>query len=160
MTDNNDTKIQLIREIHRLEALAECERAKVGAIIFDPEDGTRLGLGSNTMIVDQCCKEVGCKNVIHAEESALLNCLINSNKSNGMSMICTYSPCLLCANRIYLSGIKQLHYLHEYRDSSGINFLRSKLIYVEEIELSNEELEIISKYKESPIKIGLGEKSD
>lgn len=61
--------------------------------------------------------------VLHSEANALTKVARSTESSDGATMFCTHAPCLQCAKLIYQSGIKQLYYRHQYRDSSGINFL-------------------------------------
>ena len=48
-------------------------------------------------------------------------------------MYCSMSPCINCAKVIVNSGIKELKYLEEYRDTSGLELLRKAGITVEQV---------------------------
>ncbi|MDA8866104.1 deaminase, partial [Porticoccaceae bacterium] len=71
--------------------------------------------------------------VIHAEMNCLAK-LANSNESGkGAELYITHSPCIECAKMIYASGIVSVYYRKEYRDLSGVNFLRECGVGVEQI---------------------------
>ena len=44
------------------------------------------------------------------------------------------SPCINCAKVIVNSGIKEVKYLEEYRDRSGLSFLSKAGLKIERIE--------------------------
>ena len=64
--------------------------------------------------------------VIHAEMNALMKLAGSTESGRGASLFTTHSPCLAhgCAIGIYTTGIKEVFYHHEYRDTSGVDFLR------------------------------------
>lgn len=61
--------------------------------------------------------------VIHSEMNCLGQLTRSSISGEGCIMFCTHSPCVNCAKSIYVSGISELYYKHDYRDSAGIEFL-------------------------------------
>jgi dCMP deaminase len=69
----------------------------------------------------------------HAEEAALEKLWKKPNSANGAKCFVTLSPCLSCAIKLKTAGIKEVYYREEYRDSTGLNYLRSKNIKVEKI---------------------------
>lgn len=71
--------------------------------------------------------------VLHAEMNALMK-LARSNESGlDASIFITHSPCMDCAKGIYQSGIKEVYYANEYRDTAGIDFLQKCGVLVEKI---------------------------
>ena len=48
-------------------------------------------------------------------------------------MFVTHSPCLECAKLIYQSGIKKVYYAEQYRDLTGVEFLRKCQVEVEQL---------------------------
>ena len=62
--------------------------------------------------------------VLHAETNAIAKVAQSTESSLGSTLFCTHAPCIECAKLIYQSGITTLYYKHEYRDDSGIKFLR------------------------------------
>jgi dCMP deaminase len=111
-----------------------CDRLSVGAVVTDWEmtnvkslgyNGAARGLPNGCRFPDapgQC----GC--VMHAE----INALIKAPYHEGdLVMFTTHNPCMACSNAILNSRVLKLHYRNEYRDMSGVYFLRSSGLYVE-----------------------------
>lgn len=71
--------------------------------------------------------------VIHAEENAILFAAKNGIATEGCSMVMTHSPCMSCAKMIIQSGIKNLYYYEEYRNTSPLGFLKSHGVKVNSI---------------------------
>ena len=46
------------------------------------------------------------------------------------TLFCTHEPCLDCAKLIYQSGIETLYYRNAYRDTTGVEFLKSSGVNV------------------------------
>jgi len=57
---------------------------------------------------------------------------------DGCTMYCSMSPCINCAKIIVNSGIKELKYVEEYRDTAGLRLLKKAGIEVEKLEKSIE----------------------
>jgi len=72
--------------------------------------------------------------VLHAESNAISKLARGHNSGAGADIFITHSPCLDCAKLIYQSGIRRVFYNKDYRDSAGIDFLRSSGLSVEKIE--------------------------
>ena len=68
--------------------------------------------------------------VLHAESNAVSKLAKTNNSGNEADIFITHSPCLECAKLIYQSGIKRVWYGINYRDDSGINFLRKSGVEV------------------------------
>jgi dCMP deaminase len=62
--------------------------------------------------------------VLHAETNAIAKVAQSTESSQGSTLFCTHAPCMECAKLIYQSGIKTLYYKEQYRDDSGVNFLK------------------------------------
>lgn len=72
--------------------------------------------------------------VLHAETNAIAKLARSSESGLGADLFVTHSPCLDCAKIIYQSGIRRVYYGTSYRDDSGVNFLKSSGVEVEQIE--------------------------
>ena len=116
--------------------LSHCERKKVGAIIVknkmiisDGFNGTPSGFDNN------CEDENGHTNwyVLHAEANAILKVAKSTNSCLGATLYLTLSPCKECAKLIHQSGIKRVIYMNEYKDTSGLKFLRKAGIEVHQL---------------------------
>jgi dCMP deaminase len=73
--------------------------------------------------------------VLHAETNAIAKLARSSESGFGSTLFVTHSPCLDCAKIIYQSGIKHVYYATDYRDDSGITFLRNSGIEVDQLDV-------------------------
>lgn len=108
--------------------LSHCERKKVGALIV--RDGRIISDGYNGTPAgfDNCCEnELGETNwyVLHAEANAILKVARSTNDCGGATLYLTLSPCRDCSKLVLQAGIKRVVYMNEYKDTTGIDFLRS-----------------------------------
>lgn len=71
--------------------------------------------------------------VLHAETNCLAKISRSTNSSDGAYLFITHAPCLQCAKLIYQSGIKSIFYRNEYRDKSGVEFLKKCKVEVNQI---------------------------
>ena len=62
--------------------------------------------------------------VLHAEENAITKLARSNESGEGATAFITHAPCLSCAKLLYSSGIVEVYYVHEYRDTAGIYFLK------------------------------------
>lgn len=62
--------------------------------------------------------------VMHAERNAIDKLAKGSESSVDSVIFVTHAPCMECAKSIHGAGIKKLYYSTDYRDTSGIDFLR------------------------------------
>lgn len=115
--------INIAKEV---STLSKCVRAKVGAILV--KDGNIISMSYNGTPagMDNCCEENGVtkQSVIHAEMGAILKAAKSGYAVEGSTLYVTLSPCQDCCKLILQSGIKRVVYKDEYRDPSGISFLK------------------------------------
>ena len=116
--------------------LSHCDRKKVGAIIV--KNGMIISDGFNgtpTGFDNHCEDEEGYTKwyVLHAEANAILKVAKSTNSCEGATLYLTLSPCKECAKLIHQSGIKRLVYIKEYKDSSGLKFLKKAGIELNQI---------------------------
>lgn len=118
--------------------LSHCKRKKVGAlivkdqmIISDGYNGTPAGFDN------QCEDDEGNTHwyVLHAEANAILKVAKSTNNSKGATLYLTLSPCKDCSKLILQAGIKRLVYAGNYKDLSGIEFLKEAGIEIVQIDL-------------------------
>ena len=126
----------------RVAQLSYARRLQVGAVIV--KDDCVISYGYNGMPAgwDNNCEDeirypdaegVVLKTrseVLHAESNAVSKLAKTNNSGNEADIFITHSPCLECAKLIYQSGIKRVWYGINYRDESGINFLRKSGVKV------------------------------
>jgi dCMP deaminase len=70
--------------------------------------------------------------VLHAETNAIAKVAQSTESSKDSTLFCTHAPCMECAKLIYQSGITTVYYKNNYRDESGLNFLRLSGVNVHE----------------------------
>ena len=73
--------------------------------------------------------------VLHAESNAIAKLAKSNDSGDGADIFITHAPCIDCAKLIYQSGIRHVYYSSEYRNDSGIEFLKKSKITVEKINL-------------------------
>ena len=118
----------------RFAQLSTAEKLKVGAIIVKEDriisigyNGTPSGWSNvcEDVIVDGVSETLKTKDeTIHAEANCIAKLTRSPENGVGAIMFLTHSPCIHCAKQIYTTGIKQIFYHTDYRDSSGVEFLR------------------------------------
>ena len=127
---------------HIYAELSTARRLKVGALVV--KDDRIISIGYNGMPKgwDNNCEhelEDGTiktkPEVLHAETNAIAKLARSVESGLDADLFVTHSPCLDCAKLIYQSGIKRVFYATAYRDNSGINFLKSSGIEVEQLDV-------------------------
>lgn len=116
--------------------LSHCTRKKVGAIIV--KNGMIISDGYNgtpSGFPNDCEDESGQTQwyVLHAEANAILKVSKSTNSSQGATLYITLSPCKECSKLILQAGITRVVYRDGYKDTEGIDFLKSANIEVLEI---------------------------
>ncbi|MCD8448508.1 dCMP deaminase family protein [Tenacibaculum dicentrarchi] len=107
--------------------LSHCKRKQVGAImvkdrmiISDGYNGTPSGFEN------YCEDEEGYTKwyVLHAEANAILKVAASTQSCKGATLYITLSPCQQCSKLIHQAGIKRVVYAENYKDISGVDFLK------------------------------------
>ena len=139
----------------RTAQLSHARRLQVGAVVV--KDDSVISYGYNGMPAgwDNNCEYeveefqteygVGSKlvktgelktkpEVLHAESNAIAKLAKSSQGGNGADLFVTHAPCLNCAKLIYQSGISNVYYGKNYRDDSGLIFLKQSGVRVEKLD--------------------------
>ncbi len=116
--------------------LSHCSRKKVGALIV--RDGRIISDGYNGTPAgfDNCCEnEIGETHwyVLHAEANAILKVARSTNDCNNATLYLTLSPCKDCCKLILQAGINRVVYINDYKDTSGIDFLKNSNVEIVQI---------------------------
>ncbi len=117
---------------------SHCKRNKVGALVV--KDNVIISDGFNGMPtgMDNCCEDENNNTnwqVLHAESNALAKLAKNPVSSVGSTLYVTLSPCKECSKLILQSGITRIVYSEEYRDTTGIDFLKAQGLLVEKLSI-------------------------
>jgi dCMP deaminase len=121
--------------------LSHCERKKVGALIV--RDGRIISDGYNGTPAGfpNCCENQQGETewyVLHAEANAILKVARSTNDCSGATLFITLSPCKDCSKLVLQAGIKRVVYMMEYKDTTGVDFLKSAGVEVVHISDPNE----------------------
>lgn len=117
--------------------LSHCKRKQVGSLIV--KDNTIISDGYNgtpSGFTNACEDEEGNTHwyVLHAEANAILKVAKSTQNAEGATLYITLSPCQDCSKLIIQAGIKRVVYLNQYKDVSGIDFLKEFGIEIKHIE--------------------------
>jgi len=129
----------------RTAELSHARRLHVGAIVV--KDDRIISIGYNGMPAgwdNNCEDEIKWPNgdikflttkpeVLHAETNAIAKLARSVESGLDSDLFVTHSPCLDCAKLIHQAGIKRVYFGSAYRDSAGVDFLRSSGVEVEQI---------------------------
>ena len=100
-------------------------RHQVGAVVVTEDNCQVLSIGYNGNYAggpnEVESTEPGASGMIHAEINALIKLDYNNPKNKKLYL--TLSPCRACAKAIVNSGIAEVIYDEQYRDTSGIELL-------------------------------------
>ncbi len=114
--------------------LSYCSRKKVGAIIVKDRMIVSDGYNGTPSGFENCCEdEEGLTKwyVLHAEANAILKVARSTQSCDGATLYTSFSPCKECSKLIHQSGITRVVYHKDYRDLSGIDFLKRAGVQVE-----------------------------
>jgi len=117
--------------------LSHCARKKVGAIIVKDSIIISDGYNGTPAGFDNCCENDEGQThwyVLHAEANAILKVAKSSNNCKDATLYLTHSPCKDCSKLVLQSGITRLVYQQAYKDTSGIDFLKSAGLEVVQLE--------------------------
>lgn len=115
-----------------------CNRLHVGAVLS--YDGRTLVSGYNGAPpgVRHCsCAPGGvdpanpCFVSVHAEANVIAYAARYGISTEGTTLYCTHSPCIDCAKLMVSAGVHRVVYVNEFKDTRGIDLLRSVDVQVE-----------------------------
>ena len=107
--------------------LSHCKRRQVGALIVKGRSIISDGYNGTPSGFENFCEdEEGYTKwyVLHAEANAILKVASTTQSCEGATLYLTMSPCKECSKLIHQSGIRRVVYASEYKDPSGLEFLR------------------------------------
>lgn len=107
--------------------LSYCERKQVGAIIVKDRMIISDGFNGTPSGFENCCEDIeGITKwyVLHAEANAILKVAGSTHSCKDATLYLTLSPCKECSKLIHQSGIRRLVFIDEYKDDSGLDFLK------------------------------------
>ena len=117
--------------------LSHCNRKQVGAIIVKEGMIISDGYNGTPSGFDNCCEDQDGNThwyVLHAEANAILKVAKSTHNCQDATLYLTLSPCKDCSKLVVQSGITRVVFMDQYKDSSGIDFLKEAGIEIEQIE--------------------------
>ena len=115
--------------------LSYAKRLQVGAIVVKDNRVISIGYNGTPAGWDNNCEDVlkvyengkeetkTKPEVIHAEANAIAKLARSNESGEDADLFLTHAPCMECSKLIFTSGIKDVYYKNDYRDSTGIKFL-------------------------------------
>lgn len=134
MSKKNKYDKAYLRIAKEWSKLSYCKRKQVGAIIVRDRMIISDGYNGTPSGFENCCEDDDGLTkwyVLHAEANAILKVARSTQSCEGATLYITLSPCKDCSKLIHQSGIKRVVYHEEYKDCSGINFLRKAGVEVD-----------------------------
>jgi dCMP deaminase len=130
----NKYDLKYLEIAKKISELSHAKRKKVGSIIVkdsviisDGFNGTPTGFENECEDIDGNTKWY----TLHSEANAIMKLVrIGGTSAIGATLYITLSPCKECAKLILQSGISKVIYLEEYRDTSGVIFLKDSNINI------------------------------
>ena len=133
---------------HEVAKMSHARRLQVGAVIV--KDDRVISMGYNGMpagwennceykhykidgflVDDDGCYELKTRpEVLHAESNAIAKLAKSNDSGLGAELFVTHAPCMECSKLIFQSGISRVYYSSDYRDDSGIKFLKQSGVEV------------------------------
>lgn len=141
-------------QCHLLAVRSTCTRLAVGATIV--RDNRIIAGGYNGSIsggdhcIDHGCYVVDnhCVRTIHAEMNALLQCSKYGIPVADSTLYVTHFPCLQCSKAIIQSGIRNLYYATDYKNSDyAIQLFEQSGISVQHIPFDEKKVDFSSESK-------------
>jgi dCMP deaminase len=127
-----------LRMAEQWSKLSHCQRKQVGAIIVKDEMIISDGYNGTPAGFDNCCEDDNGEThwyVLHAEANAILKVAKSTNNCKGATLYLTLSPCKDCSKLVLQAGITRVVYMNSYKDTEGIDFLKSAGVETVQIDL-------------------------
>ena len=119
--------------------LSHCKRKKVGALIVKNRMIISDGYNGTPSKFENCCEDENGETkwyVLHAEANAILKTASSAQDCSGATLYLTMSPCKDCSKLIHQAGIKRLVYITDYKDKTGLDFLKEANVVIKKFDKS------------------------
>ena len=108
---------------------SSCERLHVGCILV--KDNRIVSQGYNGFLPGCPHKSVVRNNheqaTVHAEQNALCDCAKRGVSCAESTAYVTHYPCIICARLLLAAGIKEIKYLHDYKNDELVKVFADQL---------------------------------
>jgi dCMP deaminase len=117
--NNRPTWVEYFKEIVQVTAKrSPCERLHVGCILI--KDNRIVSQGYNGYLPSCIHKSIIRDNheqaMVHAEQNAICDCAKRGVSCNESIAYVTHYPCIICTRLLLASGVKEINYIHDYRN--------------------------------------------
>ena len=154
MASQKDLDKVYMQNALNMATLSHAIRKKVGCMLVTPENlqigaynGQPSGWDNRCEYEEQVLRSefgkgswfektgelVTLKTTIHSELNAILHAARQGVSVKGSTIYVTLAPCSACCAMIAQAGITRIVYKEDYRDMSGVQFLKQHGILVEQI---------------------------
>ena len=101
-----------------------CQRLQVGCLFV--KDNRIISQGYNGFLPGcehtSIIREEHEQATVHAEQNAICDCAKRGVSSLGCSIYITHYPCLICTRLLLASGIKEINYIHDYKNDELVQY--------------------------------------
>jgi dCMP deaminase len=133
---------------HEVAKMSHARRLQVGAVIVKDDRVISMGYNGMPSGWDNNCESEETEfnlvtktrtgtgklttrpEVLHAESNAIAKLAKSNDSGDGADIFVTHAPCMECSKLIFQSGIRRVYYSSDYRDDTGIKFLKQSGIEV------------------------------
>ena len=154
MASQKDLDKVYMQNALNMATLSHAIRKKVGCVLVTPENlqigaynGQPSGWGNRCEYEEQVLRSeiskgswfektgelVTLNTTIHSELNAILHAARQGVSVKGSTIYVTLAPCSACCAMIAQAGITRIVYKEDYRDMSGVQFLKQHRILVEQL---------------------------
>ena len=106
-----------------------CDRLHVGCLLV--KDNRIVSQGYNGFLPGCLHKSIIRNNheqaVVHAEQNAIADCAKRGVSCKDCVVYITHYPCIICTRILLASGIKEIKYLHDYKNDDLVNELAKQI---------------------------------
>ena len=116
--------------------LSYCKRRQVGALIVKDKMIISDGYNGTPTDFENLCEDEDNTTkwyVLHAEANAIMKVASSTQSCKGSTLYITMSPCQQCSKLIHQAGIVRVVYHTQYKDDSGLLFLKKAGIAVDHL---------------------------
>ena len=106
-----------------------CERLQVGCLLVN--DNRIISQGYNGFLPgcphDSIVRDNHEQATVHAEQNAICDCAKRGVSTLNCTAYVTHYPCIICARLLLAAGIKEIKYLHDYKNDELVKVFADQL---------------------------------
>lgn len=130
-----------LRMAQEWAGLSYCVRKQVGSLIVKDRMIISDGYNGTPSGFENVCETTTGDTkwyVLHSEANAIMKVARSTQSCDGATLYITLSPCKDCSKLIFQAGIVRVVYIEEYKDTTGIDFLKEAGVAL--VKIDQEEL--------------------